>query len=248
MPFPKILMAQFLFIGIVGTSAAHADLTLTGASLFNTNATGDWGNIDIWNTVGSDPHWNVYFTAPNSGSSGAFVNTGNGASTSLNLTLAPGTYVLSFIGQSATARDYYGMNLFFEGSSVPAISVFGAANTATSPPYPAFQANSSTYTYGLTGIVAGAGTLSFQSGTTRATLTDYRWSMPNVSLLDRVQPFANTPNGVNDNVGFFTLDVTSVPEPAAILLTGMFLLVCLWTYLRALTVAPNQMRSVPPAP
>jgi hypothetical protein len=58
-------------------------------------------------------------------------------------------------------------------------------------------------------FVAGAGTLAFEEGLTRVTLTDY--ILPEKGQ-DRVRGKSSSPGDGNDWVGQFTLQVEAVPE------------------------------------
>lgn len=220
------MLKQFVAILLLGLGALPtlAQPILSGAVQFSANSSGAATGGQIWNTLGSDGLFNLYFTQPNTGIGGSLLNSGNGASTALNLTLAPGAYEFFYFGQPGSDTGFAALNLFFDGNtSTPRISVFAATDTAApSPPYPSFSANSSTNTLTLAGsIVAGAGTLSYSSGGFTVTLTDYGWSTPGVFGLDRVQAFSNAPGGGNDFVGMVRLSVTSVPEPGSLVLGAL---------------------------
>ena len=70
----------------------------------------------------------------------------------------------------------------------------------------------------------------FDGGEFSVTLTDYRWSRPDVENLNRVASFgAGSTNFANDFVGHFTLDVRGpaavIPEPSSVALFGVGLTV-----------------------
>ena len=59
------------------------------------------------------------------------------------------------------------------------------------------------------------------------TLTAYQWSAPTVNNLDRVGPFDTAPDGANDFIGSFTLQVNAVPEPRESCVIGVGILAAL---------------------
>ena len=114
---------------------------LTGLNGFPTNSAGAW-HTGWYNTFGSpsDPGKNAYVIA---GSSvlGNFLNSGNATPTMIDVDIsAPGRYQFCalFEGNEIYAgRDFWGLNLFFNGQNVlPKISAYSAPNTgaALSPP------------------------------------------------------------------------------------------------------------------
>jgi hypothetical protein len=207
--------------------AARGDFVLTGATEFGTDATGAYTTTPqgvISNTVGGDAPFNLYITQPNTGINGAFLNSGDGASTGLNLSLTPGTYQFFMFFYPGTDVGRFGLNLFFNGSNNPGISVFAPTSNTLTPPFPAFSVNTSPSTYSIVPdisgptMVAGAGSATFSSGGTTATLTSYWLANPTASGMDRVSPYNNVPGASNNFVGEFTLSV--VPEPSGVILLG----------------------------
>lgn len=199
---------------------ASADVALTGLIEFSTDATGASSGGSIWNTRGGDSFFNLYVTGANSGIGGGFVNDGDAAGAGINLALSPGTSQFFIFGEPGADIGHFALNLFFNGNnSAPGISTFAATNTSTSPPPPSFSADGSPSTLALdASTAAGAGTLSFTSGGTTVALTAYEWSAPAVETLDRVSAFNNVPSGVDDFVGSFTLQVSTVPEPTSVVM------------------------------
>lgn len=207
------------------TTKASAGV-MTGALQFSTNNSGALSGGQVWNSLGGDGTFNLYVTQANSGINGAFLNSGNtNPAARINVDLStPGTYMFHTFGQPGTIQSFFGLNLFFDSDDVnPGISVFAAVDTPLSPPYPSFSANSSsTLNLQNNAPSAGAGTLVWSDGTVNVTLTDYRWSQPDVENLDRIQGLNNVPGAGNDFVGHFTLEVTSVvPEPSSLTLLGL---------------------------
>lgn len=217
-----LLGAMLAVVCVVSPRPASAGVMLTGLINFSTDAAGAASGGSIWNTRGGDNFFNLYVTQPNSGINGPFLNTGDGAGAGINLSLAEGKNEFFLFGEPGADVGRFGLNLFFGGNnSNPGISVFAASDQPPSPPFPNFSPNNSASTLALDStVVPGAGTLSFTSGSSTVTLTDYRWSVPSVQNLDRVQAFAIGANGANDFVGSFTLQVRSVPEPASVVLLG----------------------------
>ncbi len=197
---------------------ASADIALTGLIEFSMDATGASSGGSIWNSRGGDAFFNLYVTGADSGIGGGFVNSGNAAGAGINLTLSPGTSQFFIFGEPGADIGHFALNLFFNGNnSAPGISAFAATNTSATPPSPSFAADGSLSTLALDGSsAAGAGTLDYTSGGTTVTLTAYQWSAPGIENLDRVSAFNDVPSGANDFVGSFTLQVSTVPEPASV--------------------------------
>ena len=206
------------------SSISEAGLILTGAVEFSTDSHGTSDSSNIWNTLGlADEHVNtaanLYVTTPNTGINGTFLNSGDGPQTRLSYDLSsPGTYQFFIFGDPGFERNFYGLNLFFDGvDSSPRISAFGDLDVTPSPPFPAFTANSSAFTRDLSNsnFVPGSGSLTYTAGGLSVSLSDYHWSAPFVESLDRVDYLNNVPSGRFDQVGSFTLQVsaTAVPEP-----------------------------------
>ena len=197
---------------LTSTAQASAAPVLSGATEFSANSNGSFFDQEYVNTLGGDSAWNLYVTQPNSGIAGPFLNSGDTAATSIAVTLTSGTYTFYTFNQagsiaSGNPTGFFALNLFFDANNTtPRISVLTATNLATSPPYPAFSAdsNANTLTLQIT-KAAASGSLAFQDGNFLVTLTDFRYTLPSALNLDRVSPLNNVPNGGNDFVGEFTL-------------------------------------------
>jgi hypothetical protein len=203
-------------------------IPLTGATMFSTDIAGNFSGGNLWNTVGGDGAYNLYIV--DGGPAGPFLNSGNGTATTPNINLSVGTHTFSVFGEPGNRQDFFGLNLFFDGSNNAGISVF--APLRTTGVVPVFSANAGTATGGnlpYVNLVPGAGTLTFASSGMTVTLTEFFWAYPGVagvSDLDRNSGFDNLPNGSTDFVGAFSLNVTAVPEPEtyALMLAGLGLL------------------------
>lgn len=196
-------------------SSLNADVILTGASVFSTDASGSFTPPNVWNTVPGDKWYNIYFTAANSGIGGAFLNTGDDGNTNLSIDLSAGTDQFYLFADPGLGSHYEAINLFFSGNTgQPTLSAFAPLETSLTQPL--FTANTSASTLALNGStsVAASGQLSAVIGNHQVTMTDYSWSVPSVYGLDRVSEFDSIPDGINDFVGTLTLKVTAVPEPA----------------------------------
>lgn len=194
--------AAMLFLILSIQSGAGA--TLTGATLFDTNAAGNAGS-QLWNTRGGDAFPNLYLLQP---PLNTFYNSGNGASASINVPVTIAVnYVFVYWAQPGSGSNF-GLNLFFDGASTPGISAMVPVNSI------AFTANSAANTKRLDGTnVAGAGTTLFIAADAAIRLVAFTNF---ASLTDTVQAFDNTAGAGPDFTGFITLTVNAVPEPGAL--------------------------------
>ncbi len=158
--------------------------TLTGGDLFGTDAMGNAGGDEIWNTtkiIGVTKLWTYQGTT--------LVNA-SVTDPTLNFALTPGTYNFEIYGSNSLNYDYHGMNLFFDGqTTTPSISV--KANTLTSSSDTSlFTANGGS-THALDGngfqSTPGANTLTFVDGATTIQLTSFSWAKPSVYNTDSSQ-------------------------------------------------------------
>lgn len=184
--------------------------TLTGVVLFQADSSGGFTlGSSLWNTTGGDGAENVYLQW-----GGNWLNTGNGAATSPNFTLGPGTTNIEFYADNAALGNWVGINLFFEGQEAPSITVLLNREAVT------FGPNSKDPTPGLVypGVLSNtAMSASFTTAGQTITLTS---ASVGFSSQDTVQGFDNSPGGFgNDVAGTLTLDVTAagtVPEPGSL--------------------------------
>ena len=190
---------------VLTAMAAGAQPVLTGAIAFETNSSGAAVG-GYWNTAGPDLIWNLYVIPGAPG--GAFVNSGNGASTSISIPLAAGTYTFTLQGDHSLTQSYRGVNLFFGGDNTnPRISVYEANGVTGGQP-------DGSSTRQLDGnLVAGANSLVCYVAGYRVALSGYL-VQTSVSGQDRVVDQNDTPNQVNDDLITFTLLVEQMPVPA----------------------------------
>src|SRR5262245_42176070 len=95
-----------LFLAFICAVNSTAQPNLTGISVFGADATGNYSPFHRWSTTGGDVIYNMYVTQPNTGIGGAFINSGNGAGTSLNFPLAPGTLDFYMFGEPGNFTPY----------------------------------------------------------------------------------------------------------------------------------------------
>ncbi len=214
--------------GFFGIAAFAPAVTLTGLCGFVTDASGNW-NTGWYNTYGPDGGKNAYIVNGPS-VDGGFINSGNSASTNVSIDLsARGHYRLYayFDGNEIFAgRDYWGLNLFFDGrNSEAGISAYSTYQSLGDSGAPQFYANSGT-TLNLAADqdIAGAGSLLFQNGNTQIILEEYAVTK-DVFSLDRVNNFSLGTSGRNDHITMIGLHV--VPEPATMTALGLGALVML---------------------
>lgn len=197
------------FVLLLALSTGLPAATITGATLFSATSGGNT-TAEVWNTLGGDLIFNLYLR-----DGGTAINTGNGASASVNISLAtPGTYVFGFRAQPALQNpNHFGLNLFFNGdNSTPGISAVMTAGGSS------FGPNGAPLTHRLDGgLVSGANSLVFVDGPMSITLTALSQARTGGNT---VGGYSSTPGIIsgNDYTGSFTLVVT--PEPSSYLLFG----------------------------
>jgi hypothetical protein len=219
---PRLLGVLALAGTVVMAQPARAQ-TLTGATLFSTNASGGFNGFNAWDTNNGNATYALWVSL-----NGVPLNGPTDATVALNSSLSvPGTYEFAIYANPGGNQAFHGLNLFFEGNSTnPGISIY--APLATTAATPGFSSNAAN-TYSLAGTtVPGSGSQTYTSGTTQIVLTDFRWESSNYQGQDIVSPFTRTPGSGADNQGRFTLVVSSTapnvaaPEPGTfpLLLVG----------------------------
>jgi len=189
------------------TLAASAQPVLTGAIAFETDNTG-LAVGGYFNTVGGDYGWNLYVIQGPPG--GAFVNSGNAASTSISIPLPPGTYTITMQSGHFQTQSYRGLNLFFGGEEItPSISVFEANGVTGGQP----DGNATRTLDGEDVGNPGANTLVANVSGYRVRLSNFR-AQTSGTASDRVSSLDNAPDGTDDDIITFTLEVDPAPIPA----------------------------------
>lgn len=110
-------------VSILALAAPARATTLTGLIEFSTGVTGAVSgtngggpnNSQVWNTLGGDSPFNLY-VAPGAFPGGAFVNSGNGPTTSIGIALVPGANVFTLWGTTLPGgfgeEAFFSLNLF----------------------------------------------------------------------------------------------------------------------------------------
>ena len=198
---------------ILSINRVAAQGHLTDVVVFSSDASGNWTGPDVWHTR---PNGNFEVFIQNGGS---FLNGPTSTNVQPNIPLVTGNNSFNLFADPGSDYPHFGINLFFDGSSVPSISVFAPiltaaqgtnsflANSAQRTPKP-FPGVNTGYNF------PGAGAFSFVSGNQLVTLTDFYWASPSVYKLNMVGGYSIGADGVNDYVGGITLSVTQVPEPS----------------------------------
>ncbi|HMS56124.1 MAG TPA: PEP-CTERM sorting domain-containing protein [Fimbriimonadaceae bacterium] len=190
---------------------------LTGINGSPVSSVGNW-HTGWYNTYGSsaDAGKNAYVINGDD-SNGQFVNSGNGAPTMIDVDLQMGSnkFLVFFDGNEIyQGRDYWSVNLFFEGQNTnPEVSAFSRP-TSTDSANPEFFANTGAQK-SLNGAqtVNGSGTLETTINGLTVRLTEFRTCRTDIYGLDRVNNFSLGTSGRNDHVT--ELNVEVVPEPAS---------------------------------
>lgn len=201
--------------------SAFSQLQLTDVVVFSTTSSGTWTTPDTWETRPGG-NYNVWIQ---SASSGLFLNGPSDGSVQPNITIPGGSSSFRLFGAPGLDAGYFGINLFFNGSTTPSISAFGPMSTTTGSH--SFIANSATQTPKsvpgfLTGyFFPGAGALSFTQGGQTITLTDFYWAKQSVYGLDLTGQSAVGADGSLDYVGGITLSVVPEPQVAFLAFAGL---------------------------
>ncbi len=230
------LLAVF---ALLGTSPVQAQATLHGATMFQTDLTGNnrgsTGDpqYGIWTTDASNPDYNLFLT----NTSGSVIN----PNTTLSQTLSTGANTFTFYGTEWDGRggNGVGLNLFLGTGTLgatesPIFSVF----------VPLVVSGTSTSDVGNC-TIAPDGSCIMGAGTAPVTIGGYTVSLSNFSIsgtgtvvfgggsspkpsgVDRVGAYGASSDGYADTYGTFTLNVqpvTATPEPSSVALlgTGLF--------------------------
>lgn len=208
-------------VALLATATAHAQIRLTGSTLYNSLSDGT-ASGGAWNTTPGDSAFNMYLfsglpTAP------VFFNSGDSTALVPNITLALGDNVIGF-ATATSPSQFFGMNLYFDGANTTNRITPVAQDSASGGGFSKVSAGISTYGLANAFGIPSANSLTYTSGALTATLTNFTITNTNTSGRDLVQPFNNVGDGQNDNVGSFTLRVTaaaSAPEPGSVALLAL---------------------------
>jgi hypothetical protein len=210
-----VSIAAALFL-LANSSQAQA-VSLTGINGW-TIVNGSYGGQG-WDIVGANGSANIYVTQS---LTGAFLNSGNSAATSINIPLQDGDntfYYFGWAGFEVFNSKTWGLGVFLNGDSInPAIAAYSSVSYSQQPQ--GFSASSNLVpTLGFSSLVNGPNGLSFRVGNQQITLKDLIFYSANTFRLDRVSGASLGGDGNLDAVAKFTLTVTSVevPEPNSIL-------------------------------
>jgi len=199
--------------------SATLEVKLSTILLFSTDSTGSDSGFQYWDTRPDPNGFFDIWIAPGfpggepNGLTESFLNGPSGSQVPVSLLLNQGTNRFTIFGESGPVRNFHGMNLFFDGHTLPDISV--AAATRTGEEIPGIFANSGEKTLDADGsFVPGSGRLSYLAGNLEVTLTDFFWAAPELFAQNRVGPYDTSPSSRNDFVGAFTLVVSGGPAPS----------------------------------
>ena len=185
---------------------------LTALFVFSTDAEGNPAGDFAWDTRGLDSDFYKVFIAPGEPGShhsqASFINGPMWAQAPIDLSLKTGKNKFTLFFQANGPWDRFGVNLFFDGNRLPAISVY--APLTVDRHNPGFLPNSAPVTYTMTsypfpdGPAAGTASADFPPA---ITLTDFYVLDPTLLNLDRVDTHSAFSNGAIDFVASFTLQV-----------------------------------------
>jgi hypothetical protein len=234
-------------------SPAHAQLT--GMTVQGSDAAGNLLSFRDWDTVPTTVSgaWKVW-VVPGTNQGAPFLNGPGGTQAGISVPLSPGTYSYYLYTNhnflfppTASEPAAYGLNLFFNGSSTPSISVFAPTSFNTASPGYAANPPTSLARY-LFGTGPAAGTVCTVVGNNHVVVSDFQYFASSVYGRDRVAPITTTPDGLGDNVGRVTLRVTSPPVHAPNLvvrplvgkwITADFNLPFIWALTDLFTISNN---------
>ena len=191
---------------ILTTKAARADhVYLTGLMLFSCDEAGNPAGDFVWDNRGLDSDFYKVWIAD--AESSHFLNGPSWADAPVSLALKPGEndYILVFQANGPWDSSF-GINLFFDGSTVPAISVKTPLRTGAV--IPAFSINNARSSYSLTSYpfpnvpAAGSSTAALARP---IELTEFSVAAPGLFNVDLVGTHQIGSNGAPDFVATLTL-------------------------------------------
>src|ERR1044072_2361972 len=227
----KLLLRSLAITGSVIIWGSAFSQTLTGINWYTTNSskqyTGGYGNTDGGDTYSR----NLYVSLNQDVGAGPLLNSANltTAPTRVSVDLSsPGLYKFQMYcnDESSIENPFWGLNLFFDGDDLkPGVSAWNVVNVAGFQSVnPAGTPTLDPLTMGLVQSSNGSGVRYVSpAGDKDITLVDYKtWNTThyNVDRVDNWSSMNGLGNGTKDQVIEFSLQVTSVPEPATILILG----------------------------
>ncbi len=202
-----IARSLLVVIALGASTIASHGATISGATAFSADSSGNWNHVGITATSGCCQGIGVEestFTG----------NSSNFLSLPINLTNGNYTFYLeSSDWTSAFGVTTGGVNLFFDGSNNPGISVYGTTTSDKTVFNTTRVGTTSTITAGLGNTdVNGSGTNVYTSGGQTITLTGMQW-------------VGGGANGYSSSLTVQRLDLTvssssAVPEPGTVVLLG----------------------------
>lgn len=208
---------------VAAAPAAQAQGSLTGATVYSTNASGAFDFSDYYNTRPGDFVYNLYVSTAANGS----VVLNPDATLNTALSLGSNTYYL--FGDAGSKPAFYGFNLFLNGGTTPFLSGYVGTNGTTvlsNAGQVSFEGTRLGVAAPLT--IQAAGT-TFASGGYLYTLTGFTFNTTQ-QFGDIASPLSLGANGVGDYFGQITINVAAVngttvaPEPSTVVLTASGLL------------------------
>jgi hypothetical protein len=217
-----VLVASFasllsLTVALAGNPKSSTKIFLTDVVVFGADNTGNWfGQPDIYDTR-PNGNWEIWIQndSDNDSATNRFLNGPTNANVRPDIELSLGTNSFRLLGAAALDNPYFGINLFFNGSTRPSISVYApmltdaqqpnfiAVDNAPNTPKP-FPSYNTGYSF------PGAGTFSFIYNNELITLTDFYWATPSVFDLDLVGEYSIGADGAADSVGGITIIVSPI--------------------------------------
>src|SRR5262245_11280684 len=161
-------------VGLLVVSGPAAATNLSGAILYSSDGTGAATGRQIWNTLGGDFFFNLYLANTPNPPPG-FLNSGDGAGASINLSLTLGATTFHVFG--APGSDPTGsvsLGLFFNGNnSTPGLAGVNGTNGPGTGVVAASTSNSVSLSFGS---ATNPQSLSFVDGATTVKLTSFAWN------------------------------------------------------------------------
>ncbi len=203
----KLTLAGILAVALQTASVYGQVLEahLTAITVFSLGPGAIYDGVNGWDTVPTNGVPNIWVGTGSSGYNGP---SDAAAGIDLVFSAGGGGGGMPLAGSAGSLTEpYHGINLFFNGSTVPQISAYQP--TACSAGVPSPYGGTS---LGLAGTVAAANTLRCVAGGLEIELGGYIWSQPSCAELDTVSPFVWSPDGANDFSGVYLLVVSVVPK------------------------------------